>query len=277
MKNIVNVNNQLLSVSTISNARELGGYKTLDGKTVCCGKLFRSGALTDASLGDIAFLKEKYRLFAIIDMRASYETATDPEPTWEGIQSYRCKILDEQLMEQRTKPIADILMDASADPIKKMVALLQSGIVSDKMYVEFLHAKTGKEGYREFFSILLHAPEDSAVLWHCTHGKDRTGVAAMLLLGTLNVDEETIMEDFLLTNVFFAERIDATRKHLCKYIQDQNFLEELLVVDRGVCASYMQNALRYIKEHYGDITGYVKAELGLSESDIAKLRFLYTK
>ena len=277
MKNIVNANNQLLSVSTISNARELGGYKTLDGKTVRRGKLFRSGALTDATSEDIAFLKETYRLFAIIDMRASYETATAPEPKWEGIRSYRCKILDEQLMEQRTKPIAHILMDASADPIKKMVALLQSGIVSDRMYAEFLQGQTGKEGYREFFSILLNTPEDAAVLWHCTHGKDRTGVAAMLLLGVLSVDEETIMADFLLTNAVFEQRLDRMRKRLDAYIDDKNFLEELLVVDRGVCASYMQNALQYIKEHYGDITGYVKAELGLAESDIAKLRFLYTK
>ena len=277
MEHTVSAKKQALPLHSIANARELGGYKTSDGKTVRWGKLLRSGALTNASQEDLSLLTEHYRLSAIVDMRASYEAASDPEPKVEGVRLYHCKIMDEQIMEKRIGGISDILMDASVDHITKMTALLKSGVVSDKMYIEFLQGQTGKEGYRDFFSVLLDAPEQSAVLWHCTYGKDRTGLAAMLLLGTLNVDEETIMEDFLLTNVFFAERIDATRKHLCKYIQDQNFLEELLVVDRGVCASYMQNAIRFIKENYGDIVGYVKAELGLAESDIAKLRLLYTE
>ena len=97
----------------------------------------------------------------------------------------------------------------------------------------------------------------------------------MLLLGVLNVDEETIMEDFLLTNTFFDAEISAMRKQLGAYIQDEALLEELLVIGKGVYAPYLQNALDYIKENYGDIPGYVKAELGLTDADIAKLQNLY--
>ena len=277
MKNTVNAKKQALAVSTVPNARELGGYKTSDGKTVRRGKLLRSGALTSASQEDLAVLTEQYRLSAIVDMRASYEAASDPEPKVEGVRFYHCKIMDEKLMEKRIGGITDILMDASVDHITKMTALLKSGVVSDKMYIEFLQGQTGKEGYRDFFSVLLDVPERSAVLWHCTYGKDRTGVAAMLLLGALNVEEEIILEDFMLTNIFFEEKIEGMRKQLEAYIQDPSLLEEILVIDRGVCASYMQNALRFIKENYGDIRGYVKAELGLGEPDIAKLCRLYTE
>ena len=277
MEHTVNAKKQALHLHSIANARELGGYKTSDGKTVRQGKLLRSGALTNASQEDLAVLTEQYRLSVIVDMRASYEVASDPEPKVEGVRLYHCKIMDEKLMEKRIGGITDILMDASVDHITKMTALLKSGVVSEKMYIEFLQCQTGKEGYRDFFSVLLDAPEQSAVLWHCTHGKDRTGVAAMLLLGALNVDEETIMEDFLLTNVFFEEKIIAMRKQLEAYIQDQALHEEILVIDRGVCASYMQNAIRFIKENYGDIKGYVKTELGLGEPDIARLCRLYTE
>ena len=67
------------------------------------------------------------------------------------------------------------------------------------------------------------------------------------------------------------------RNQLETYIQDKSTLEELLVVGKGVYAPYMQNAIDYIKENYGDIPGYVKAELGLTDADILKLQNLYTK
>ena len=268
---------QTLNMSTISNARELGGYQTRDGKTVREGVLLRTAALTDASQEELDSLINNYNLAAIIDMRASYELAEDPEPAVDGVAQYNFKIMDEQMMARRAAAIQDVLTDPNVDPVKRMTAILEAGVVSDQMYVEFLQGETGKTGFRDFFRVLLETPEGNAVLWHCTNGKDRTGVAAMLLLGVLNVDEEIIMEDFLLTNVFFEAEISAMRQKLGAYIQDEDMLEELMVTGKGVYAPYMQNAIDYIKENYGDIPGYVKAELGLTDADIAKLQMLYTQ
>lgn len=268
---------QTLNMSTISNARELGGYQTRDGKTVREGVLLRTGALTDASQEELDSLINNYNLAAIIDMRASYELAEDPEPAVDGVAQYNFKIMDEQMMARRAAAIQDVLTDPNVDPVKRMTAILEADVISDQMYVEFLQGETGKTGFRDFFRVLLETPEGNAVLWHCTNGKDRTGVAAMLLLGVLNVDEEIIMEDFLLTNVFFEAEISAMRQKLGAYIQDEAMLEELMVTGKGVYAPYMQNAIDYIKENYGDIPGYVKAELGLTDADIAKLQMLYTQ
>ena len=171
----------------------------------------------------------------------------------------------------------DILADPHADPVRRMTAILEAGVISDQMYAEFLQGEIGKAGYRDFFRVLLETPEGNAVLWHCTNGKDRTGVAAMLLLGVLNVDEETIMEDFMLTNLYFEEEISAMQKQLGAYIQDEGLMEDFLVASKGVAASYMRNAIDYIKENYGSIPGYVKAELGLTDADIVKLKMLYTE
>ena len=268
---------QTLNMSTISNARELGGYQTRDGKTVREGVLLRTAALTDASQEELDSLINNYNLAAIIDMRASYELAEDPEPAVDGVAQYNFKIMDEQMMARRAAAIQDVLTDPNVDPVKRMTAILEADVISDQMYVEFLQGETGKTGFRDFFRVLLETPEGNAVLWHCTNGKDRTGVAAMLLLGVLNVDEEIIMEDFLLTNVFFEAEISAMRQKLGAYIQDEAMLEELMVTGKGVYAPYMQNAIDYIKENYGDIPGYVKAELGLTDADIAKLQMLYTQ
>lgn len=268
---------QTLNMGTISNARELGGYQTRDGKTVREGVLLRTGALTDASQEELDSLIKNYNLAAIIDMRASYELAEDPEPAVDGVAQYNFKIMDEQMMARRAAAIQDVLTDPNVDPVKRMTAILEADVISDQMYVEFLQGETGKTGFRDFFRVLLETPEGNAVLWHCTNGKDRTGVAAMLLLGVLNVDEEIIMEDFLLTNVFFEAEISAMRQKLGAYIEDEAMLEELMVTGKGVYAPYMQNAIDYIKENYGDIPGYVKAELGLTDADIAKLQMLYTQ
>lgn len=275
--NIVAVEKQTLELKTIPNARELGGYQTKDGKTVRRGVLIRTGVLTDASAEEINSLIQDYHLSAIIDMRASYELAEEPEPQFDGIAQYNFRIMDEQMMAGRAAAVSDILTDPNVDPIKRMMSILEAGVISDQMYVEFLQGETGKAGFRDFFRVLLETPEGNAVLWHCTNGKDRTGVAAMLLLGVLNVDEETIMADFMLTNEFFEAEISGMRKQLESFIQDKALLEELLVINRGVYAPYMQNAIDYIKSNYGDIPGYVKSELGLTDDDIAKLQRLYTQ
>lgn len=268
---------QSINLSTISNARELGGYKTLDGKTVCEGVLLRTAALTDASQEELDFLIHNHKLAAVIDLRASYELEEEPEPVLEGVAQYNFRIMDEQMMASRAAGIADILSDPHADPVKRMTAILEAGVISDQMYVEFLQGETGKAGYRDFFRVLLETPEGNAVLWHCTNGKDRTGVAAMLLLGVLNVDEETIMEDFMLTNKYFEKEISAMQQQLGKYIQDESLMEDFLVASKGVADSYMLNAIDYIKENHGSISGYVKAELGLTDADIIKLQTLYTE
>ena len=277
VQNTVTAKEQTLGMTTISNARELGGYKTEDGKTIRKGVLLRTASLTDASQDELNSLVDRYNLSAIIDMRASYELADDPEPVVEGVKQYHFKIMDEQMAAMRAAGISDLLTDPNTNPIKRMTAVLEAGVVSDQMYVEFLQGETGKAGFRDFFRVLLETPEGSAVLWHCTNGKDRTGVAAMLLLGVLNVDEQTIMDDFLLTNTFFEEEISAMRQQLSAYIQDEAMLDELIVVSKGVYAPYMQNAIDYIKENFGDIQGYVKTELGLTDADIVKLQNLYTE
>ena len=277
VKNTVTAEDQALNMNTIANARELGGYKTQDGKTIRKGVLLRTAALTDASEEELDALVSQYHLSAVIDMRASYEVAEEPEPVIDGVLQLNLRIMDEQLMFQRAAGIADLLQDPNADPAKRMTAILESGLVSDQMYVEFLQGETGKAGYRDFFRVLLDTPEGSAVLWHCTNGKDRTGVAAMLLLGVLNVDEETIMDDYMLTNVFFEAEISAMREQVSAYVQDEAMIEEILVSGRGVYAPYMQNAIDYIKENYGDIPGYVKTELGLTDAEIMKLQALYTE
>ena len=275
-KNLVTEEGQTINMRSISNARELGGYKTIDGKTVRKGVLLRSAALTDASQEELDYLIRDYKLSAVIDMRASYELAEEPEPVLDGVAQYNFKIMDEQMMAQRAAGIYQVLKDPNVDPVTRMTAILDAGVISDQMYVEFLQGETGKTGFRDFFRVLLETPEGSSVLWHCTNGKDRTGVAAMLLLGVLNVDEETIMDDYMLTNEY--------RRSLLEGVYDSHRLLDRMstnahaffTIQQGVIRSGAESMLEAIYRRYPDTDTFLEKEYGIGPLEKKHLKELYT-
>lgn len=275
--NVVTAEGQKMEVAGVRNARDLGGYRTQDGRTVKRGLLLRTGELGEATPEELKQLIENYHVSHVIDLRSSSEIASNPEPVLSGVTQHALKIMDEERMKKRYASVKDVLSDPQADQITRIQACIESGLVSDQMYVEYLQDEQGKESYREFFRILLDNEPDQAVLWHCTNGKDRTGVAAMLVLSALNVDEETIMADYMLTNEFFADELSAMRSNFESVVQDEKLLDDMLVATRGVSERYMRNVMTYLKDNYGSVVEYLKTEIGLSDDDLAKLKELYTQ
>lgn len=103
------------------------------------------------------------------------------------------------------------------------------------------------------------------------------GIGAMLLLSALNVDEKTIIRDYMLTNDFFAGELADVRSRLEPVVKDEKLLEDMLVGTRGVSERYITNALTYMKEHYGSAVAYLQTKLGLTDGDLTTLRQLYTE
>lgn len=274
--NQVTVESQKVDMPGVKNARELGGYITQDGSVIKEGMLLRSAAISDADAEQLKQITEKLNVSDIIDLRAGFEVEENPEPEVEGVNIHWIEIMDEQQMIERIMPYMEELYSAHDDPAKTTALIVESGILSDQMYVEFLQSDIGVEGYKKFFEVLVDNDEQNAVLWHCTNGKDRTGVAAMLLLGVLGVDEDTIMKDFMLTNEFFADEINALKSEIEGKLSE-DLMEHALVGGRAVSEKYMTEAIEYIEKEYGSITGYVMQRLELTDSDIEKLKDIYTE
>ena len=113
----------------------------------------------------------------------------------------------------------------------------------------------------------LEAPEDKAVLWHCTAGKDRTGIGAVIFLAALGVDEDTIFEDYLETNEHLAEHVE----NIVNAIEDTteaDVIRSFWVARR----EYLEAAFDEMRIQYGSVDGYLREALGIDDVKRAALR-----
>lgn len=265
---------QSIPLKSTANARELGGYHTADGRTVKTGVLLRTGNLNNITAEDIQTLKDQYHLSDIIDFRMEMEISGYEDPVISGVTNTHLDVIGDPEFGQQQIPDIDI---NKLDVIQLVEMSEQMGMLDDKMYIGFLSTDPGKKAYSRFFRILLDADPDRAILWHCTSGKDRTGLAAMLLLSLLGVEESVIMEDYMLTNEYNASRIEGTKKYLRARGCDDALTEKAVLVFDAVDRSFMENAITFLKEKYGSVLGYIRSELNISEGDTQRLKEKYTK
>ena len=268
---------QSIGLTGVLNARELGGYLTEDGRMVKHGVFLRTAALGEATEEDLQRLQNVYHLSVVADLRRDSEVESDPDPEIPGVRNIHLRIMDEAALKEKQKKLGllDIIGIVKGNRIDKLKLALKMGVISDQMYVDFLSNDQGKEGYAQMFQELLALPEGQAFLFHCTQGKDRTGLAAALILSALGVDEETILSDFMLTNSFNADRIAQERQML----QDEGIQgdeqDAMMIGFDMVNRQYMENALNWMKETYGSVTGYITTELGVTDEQLETLRNLY--
>ena len=268
---------QSIGLTGVGNARELGGYAAADGRTVKQGVFLRTAKLSDATEEDIARLRDVYHLAVIADFRSSTEVEALPDPEIPGAKYLNLSIMDEAELQKRMaeldpEVLAGLDMTNSMDRLK--IAMLL-GVIGEQMYITFLSGQAGKDGYRQMFEELLAMPEGSSLLFHCTQGKDRTGLGAMLILTALGVDEETILEDFAMTNIYNARLIEGERQALIAQGLSGEALETAILAMDQVEPQYMVNALDWMKETYGSVMGYIHQELGITDEQIETLRNMY--
>ena len=254
---------QAIEMESLNNARQLGGYVGADGRKVKDNVLIRCGQRSDASEEDIRKLQEVYHVTNVVDFRSDSEREAAPDKEIEGAVNTWTSV----------KEYSQAAKNLPQDPVDQIILYAQSG-GAQKAYSDIVTSEIGQEGYHDFFRILLENEEDGAVLWHCTQGKDRAGLAAVFILYALGVDEETILDDFELSNVYYADRI----AYMKKEAQDRGCEEELL--DEigalvGVSREYMKETIDLIETEYGSMDDYLHNQLGLTDDDITALRDKY--
>lgn len=267
--------NHSLSIKSVGNARELGGF-TADGRSIKHGLLLRTASLSDISAEDAMTMSDTYKLSVIVDLRMDKERQLRPDPVIAAAANHFLPVMDLKDFPDLGSDFARILADSHGDRIELMKAAFNSGYFGEDFYVRLIMSERGKQAFRGLFDCLLNLPDDRSILFHCTDGKDRTGLASMLILTALGADRETIMEDYMLTNIFNKEKLDRVSAGLEKMDITPEFREIALFGSGAVYENYMLNALKALDENYGSPAGFIKEELGIGQDEcqILQKKFL---
>jgi protein-tyrosine phosphatase len=244
------------------NFRELAGYISQDGRKIRSGMLYRSAALGLLNREERDLFR-KLGIRTILDFRSRRAVRELPDPVFENCEQIAMCAAFENFRED--------LNDSPREFFQMLVDEDQQGNMTAS-WVASIHASLvySNEAYYEMFRRLLR--NETPLLFHCTQGKDRTGVGAMLILSALGVDQETIMADYLLTNEFNAEKIAKEQEMVKQLSEDPQEQELLLLAMDYVSETTMRNALDYLNGEYGSPVGYITQELGLTEDQITELQ-----
>lgn len=261
------------------NFRELGGYQTMDGQHVRTHKLIRSGALNQLLPEDMQFLSD-YGLRYDIDFRSKDEVTPRPDRVPAGAEYLWLPTFTAMPNSKQSEDAATV-KDAGNDDARFVIQNLKDA-PADMGYQRMLNvyqglitAESAREAYRGFFAtVLKNTAADQSVIFHCSAGKDRTGIAAFLLLSALGVDQATITADYLISNDFGQARVDRRQQELRDAGAGDNVLR--VVHDRmTVQPAYLEHARQLIKTNWGDTTRYLNEWLGIDDAMIAQLKQTY--
>ena len=244
---VLTMSKRELTLEIAYNVRHLGGYRTRHDKLTGDGCIRSAGlhGLTEAGVATLA----EAGVRTIVDLRSGVEREASPTPDTArfGIVKVAAPVF-----EQDASPAG-----LSAEEFPGFAT------VYERMLVQ------GATAYRTLFSVLAEA--DGRVLFHCAAGKDRTGIAAALLLDILDVPDETIIQDYVrsaeLLSPLFQEWLPSMEERGMSVARAEKLMQAK--------APDMIATLAHIRARYGSSEGYL-TEIGLASGQLDSLKERYT-
>ena len=249
------------------NFRDLGGYKTIDGKTVKWGQVYRSGELPRLTNEDVMILES-------LGIKTVNSFLSQPEIDAKG----------EDRLPEGIKEISIPIdtEDGTGGLAKEILIARQTGDFSN-VPVEInpeIHKLLINIANKEYAQLLREVLDSSnrPMVFHCSHGIHRTGTATALLLTILGVPWETIREDYLLSNLSRKEEVDHRLVQLRKLSAKNQGItpDEVDMTNTNAFyileAEYIDAALDEAIKKYGSMDNYIKEGLGITDEEIQKLK-----
>lgn len=254
---------RVIDLKGTSNTRDLGGYQTSDGRTLRWRQIIRSENLSRLTADDFKQL-EDMGLKTVVDLRNNREHDQDPT-VWQGDHPPQIYHF----------PIGD----AKNEWFTAQRALMKRNRFTEEQAMEHMKnayrmiADEGESGFRQMMALVLDE-SNWPILIHCTAGKDRAGVAAMLILEAVGVDRATIMEDFLLTNEVarVQEKAEAVAKARQNYSgapggrtgSGHGPSPEAWFTILGVTPEMLEAYYARVDERYGSMTAFM-TQIGVDQ------------
>ncbi|VXB06817.1 MULTISPECIES: tyrosine-protein phosphatase [Chryseobacterium] len=240
-------------IKKVINFRTIGNIKNNDGRTLKEGMLYRSGHLHQLRKKSLKTF-QNLGIKEIIDLRNSKEISQKPDQLSDAFIYKNYSAFEDE---------GDQLNQAKKLVLKGKV----KGSDADQRMLDFYknYVKENPEIIKKIIHEILDS--ETPVLYHCTAGKDRTGIITALILTVLKFDRTTIYNDYILSNNYRKQLVQK-RLHLANNLHflypkmDLNVIEKLSWVEKD----YLETAFSEIDKKYGSIDIYIHQNLGISEN-----------
>lgn len=246
------VSERILPLKSVFNFRDMGGYESKNGKHVKWGKLYRSSNLVNINEADAALL-QKLHIKWICDLRSSSEVKAQPTPAIEGV-------LNKHI------PIGTAKNEETKLPVTDDKTIYEP--LMGESYRVFVQSV---EGFKEIFTeVLEDAKAGLPFVFHCTAGKDRTGVLGALLLTLLDVPEKTIFDDYAITNRYQDDILQEMGGIVALFSNGAEKIDlETFRPMAEARPEYLEIAFDEMKKQYGSVANYLEKGIGITAAEKA--------
>ena len=225
----------------------MNNFRDIGYSNVKKGMLFRGGEISCLSNEDRDFLTKKCHIKTIIDLRTIEELNEKSDEIIEGVKNLHMPLLNREDMTLTPQQLPDMF-----DCYRKVVG------------------RNKKDFWTKLFDVLLDN-NDGAIMYHCTQGKDRTGIITAIILSALGVDRNIIFDDYLLTNKFMSMP-DEYKKY------EEGMPEEVLKIFHGlffVDKDFLDETFKEINVLYGSTDNFLEECCSLDKTKLERLKAKY--
>ena len=255
-----------IELQGVTNVRDLGGISVAGGRIVSSGLIYRGAALSEATPEDLAFLFGDLGIRLVVDLRCGWERDAKPDVQAPGVKNLHIPFYDADIVGiEYTEPSAGtkvIGRDVACDPIH--------------FYRSLSNPLTVGQMAQALDAVFAHVGRGESVYVHCSGGKDRAGILALLILTVLGADRQIILEDYLLTNVSRDKNYDVTFRRFLRLADGDETRARELVESHRARPQNLEAFYQAIQQEYGGMGSFVRKQLGFDDARIERIRSLCT-
>lgn len=246
----------------LKNTRDLGGIK-VDGGVVKHKKFLRGPSLCNATKNDIEKLVKEYNLGVIIDLRTEMEREKKPDPEINSVTYLHMPIFNENIPGMTHESDENL-----KDDLDKL------NVDFTKMYKAILKEEKYLNEVSKIIKTIMNTDEDKSVLFHCSEGKDRTGIIAAIILFILGASKEDVLKDYYYTNVVNRKRAN---KYFFLVLCFKFSIKKAKIVKNLFLAKpeYINSALDVIFKDYGGVDNFIESGLKLDKEAVNTFKEKY--
>ena len=241
---------------------DLGGIGVAGNRVVKPGLLYRGSALSGATEHDCEVLFGQLHIGCVVDVRCGWERREKPDVAVPGVNNLHIPFYDQDIVGiEYTEPAEGtktIGRDAACNP--------------DHFYRSLSNPLTVGQMRRGIRTLFGRAMDGCPTYVHCSGGKDRAGIMALLVLTVLGADNEAILDDYLLTNVSRDRHYEETFARFLRFSQGDADLARELVESHSARPQNLAAFYEAIADAYGTMDSFVRTQLGIDADEQVRIR-----